>query len=318
VFEHTRAYDVVEEPPCVVKTERHDVRATFVVLATHLPFLDRGAFFAKCHPEREYVLGVALEQPVPKGMYISAEQPTRSVRQHPFDGGELLILGGDSHKTGQGDDTQKHYEALESFARERFAVCSLEYRWSTQDYMSVDQLPYIGTLRRASERLYVATGFNKWGMTLGTVAGVVISDRILGRENPSTELCDPHRVKPLASAKQFVKQNVNVARRFIGDRITQRGPVSMEELEPGDGRVTSVGHKQIAVSRDADGNLHALSARCTHMGCIVRWNQAETTWDCPCHGSRFAQDGAVVEGPAVTPLENRSVELYGTGTTTAG
>jgi glycine/D-amino acid oxidase-like deaminating enzyme/nitrite reductase/ring-hydroxylating ferredoxin subunit len=307
VFEQTRALDVDDGSPCVVKTDRHEVRAAYVVLATHLPFLDRGAFFAKCHPEREYVLGVALEQPAPRGMYISVEQPTRSVRQHPFDGGELLILGGNSHKTGQDDDTQRHYKALEEFAGERFAVRSIEYRWSTQDHMPVDQLPYIGKLRRRSDRLYVATGFKKWGMTSGTIAGVVISDQILGRDNPWSELFNPNRVKPLASASAFVKENVNVARRFVGDRITQRAPVSPDELAPGEGQVTSVGRKQIAVSRDSDGTLHAVSARCTHMGCIVNWNPAERTWDCPCHGSRFGTDGEVIEGPAVEALEGREL-----------
>jgi glycine/D-amino acid oxidase-like deaminating enzyme/nitrite reductase/ring-hydroxylating ferredoxin subunit len=309
VIERTRALDVDDGSPCVVKTERHDVRAAFVVLATHLPFLDQGAFFAKCHPEREYVLGVALDQPVPRGMYISVDQPTRSVRQHPFDGGELLILGGDSHKTGQNDDTERHYRALEDFARERFGVRSVEYRWSTQDQMSVDQVPYIGRLRRASERLYLATGFNKWGMTSGTLAGVVISDQILERDNPWTELFDPNRVKPLVSAKQFVKENVNVARRFVGDRITQRASVSVADIGPGEGAVISVGRKQIAVSRDTGGSVHAVSARCTHMGCIVNWNTAEATWDCPCHGSRFAHDGSVLEGPAVAALEDRSADL---------
>ncbi len=309
VFEQTRALDVEDGSPCVVKTERHDVRAAFVVLATHLPFLDQGAFFAKCHPEREYVLAAALKQPVPKGMYISVEQPTRSIRQHPFDGGELLILGGDSHKTGQDDDTEKHYTALEEFASERFAVRSIEYRWSTQDQMSVDHVPYIGKLRRTSDRLYVATGFNKWGMTSGTLAGVVITDQILGRDNPWIELFDPNRVKPLASAKEFIKENINVARRFVGDRITQRAPLSIEQLAPGEGQVASVGGKQVAVSRDAEGNVHAVSARCTHLGCIVNWNRAERTWDCPCHGSRFAQSGTVLEGPAVAALEDRSREL---------
>ena len=307
VYERTRALDVDDGSPCVVKTERHELRAAYVVLATHLPFLDRGAFFAKCHPEREYVLGVALEQPVPRGMYISVEQPTRSVRQHPFDGGELLILGGDSHKTGQDDETERHYAALEEFARDRFSVRSIEYRWSTQDHMSVDQVPYIGKLRRGSDRLYIATGFNKWGMTGGTLAGVVISDQILGRENPWSELFDPNRAKPLASAKEFVKENLNVARRFVGDRITQRGSVSVEELAPGEGRVASVRGRQIAVSRDSEGTLHAVSARCTHMGCIVNWNPAETTWDCPCHGSRFRGDGEVIEGPAVDPLEGLEI-----------
>ena len=301
VFERTRALDVEDSSPCVVKTNRHDIRTAYVVLATHLPFLDRGAFFAKCHPEREYVLGVALEQPVPKGMYISVEQPTRSVRQHPFDGGELLILSGDSHKTGQDDDTERHYAALEEFARERFAVRSVDYRWSTQDHMPVDQVPYIGKLRRGSDRLYVATGFKKWGMTSGTIAGVLISDQILGRENPWSDLFDPNRVKPLASAKEFVKENMNVARRFVADRVTKRGPASPEDLAPG--QVIGSRGKQIAVSRDGDGQVRAVSARCTHMGCIVNWNPAARTWDCPCHGSRFAPDGAVLEGPAVDDLQ---------------
>jgi glycine/D-amino acid oxidase-like deaminating enzyme/nitrite reductase/ring-hydroxylating ferredoxin subunit len=310
VFEQTRAIDVEDGSPCVVKTDRHDLRAAYVVLATHLPFLDRGAFFAKCHPEREYVLAVALEQPVPKGMYISAEQPTRSIRQHGFDGGELLILSGDSHKTGQDEDSERHYAALEQFARERLAVRSVQYRWSTQDHMTLDQVPYIGRLRRGSQRLYVATGFNKWGMTSATIAGVVISDQILGRENPWSELFDPNRVKPLASATRFVKENVNVARHFFADRITQRSPVSLEDLGPGEGVVTSAGVKQIAISRDSQGALHAVSARCTHMGCIVHWNAAEGTWDCPCHGSRFSVDGTVIEGPAVADLKGHDIARH--------
>ena len=307
VFEQTRAFDVEEGTTCVVKTDRRDVRAAYVVLATHLPFLDQGGVFAKCHPEREYVLAVALEEPVPRGMYISAEQPTRSIRQHPFDGGELLILSGESHKTGQEEDPESRYATLEQFARERFAVRSVDYRWSTQDHMTVDQVPYIGKLRRGSELLYTATGFNKWGMTGGTTAAIVICDGILGRENPWSELFDPNRVKPVASAKQFVKENLNVARRFVADRITQRSPVALEALEPGEGQVTTAGAKQIAVARDSDGVLHAVSARCTHMGCIVRWNSAETTWDCPCHGSRFAADGTVIEGPAVDDLERHDI-----------
>ncbi len=253
------------------------------------------------------MLAAALEEPVPKGMYITAEQPTRSIRQHPFDGGELLILSGDSHKTGQDDDSESHYRALEQYARERFAVRSIEYRWSTQDHMSVDQVPYIGKLRRGSQLLYTATGFNKWGMSNGTIAGVVISDQILGRENPWSELFDPNRVKPVPSAKQFVKENVNVARRFVADRITQRSAVSLDQLAPGEGQVTTAGVKQIAVARDSEGALHAVSARCTHLGCIVRWNPAEATWDCPCHGSRFAPDGTVIEGPAVEDLQPQQI-----------
>jgi Rieske Fe-S protein len=143
-------------------------------------------------------------------------------------------------------------------------------------------------------------------MTNGTVAGVVISDQILRRENPWTELFDPNRVTPLASAKEFVRENVNVAKRFVGDRITRRSSVSAEDVRPGEAQVASVNGQHVAVSRDDDGRLHAVSAHCTHMGCIVNWNTAERSWDCPCHGSRFTPDGTVLEGPAVTALEARS------------
>jgi Rieske Fe-S protein len=132
---------------------------------------------------------------------------------------------------------------------------------------------------------------------------------VLGRENPWTELFDPNRIKPRASATEFVKENVSVARHFFGDRISRRASVSIDQLGLGEGQVIGVGRKQLAVSRDSDGNLHALSARCTHMGCIVNWNAAEQTWDCPCHGSRFATDGAVLEGPAVAALESRPDNL---------
>jgi glycine/D-amino acid oxidase-like deaminating enzyme/nitrite reductase/ring-hydroxylating ferredoxin subunit len=306
VFQRTRALDVHDGSPCVVETDRHPLRAAFVVLATHLPFLDQGAFFAKCHPEREYVHAVALDGPAPRGMYLSVEQPTRSVRQHPGGNGELLIVGGESHKTGQDDDTERRYAALEEFTLQRFPARSIDFRWSTQDYLTVDRVPYIGKLRRTSERLYVATGFGKWGMTSGTIAGVVMSDQILGRENPWIELFDPNRVAPGASAKEFVRQNVNVAKRFVGDRLARRDSVAPDELQPGEGQITATDGRQIAVSRDEHGTLHAVSARCTHLGCIVSWNPAERTWDCPCHGSRFAPDGSVLDGPAVAPLEDRS------------
>lgn len=248
-------------------------------------------------------MAARLEQPAPRGMYVSAEQPTRSIRQQPAVDGDLVVLSGDSHKPGAHEDERAHYDALREFASERFAVRSFDYEWSTQGYLPVDQLPYIGKLRRRSERIFVATGFQKWGMTNGTAAGILISDQIQGRENPWSELFDPSRITPAASVKECVKENLFVASRFVGDRIRLRGSIDLEGLQPGDGRVVSAGRKQIAVSCDSQGQLHALSARCTHMGCIVNWNTAERSWDCACHGSRFAADGNVIQAPATRPLE---------------
>lgn len=312
VFERTRAVDVEEGSPCAVKTDRHDLSADRVVIATHLPFLDRGGFFAKCHPEREYVLALGLEEPAPQGVYISADQPTRSIRQHSGPEGELLILAGESHRTGQEPDTEARYEALTGFAQERFSVQSVAQRWSTQDYMSLDRVPFIGPLQARSERLFVATGFNKWGMTNGTLAGSLICDQLLGRENPWAGFFDPHRVKPLSSAKRFVKENANVAGALVGGHLARKPQALDAELGVGEGRIMSAAGSPIAVSRVRDGGVRAVSARCTHMGCVVKWNGAEQSWDCPCHGSRFACDGAVLDGPAVKPLSDRSDEVTAT------
>jgi glycine/D-amino acid oxidase-like deaminating enzyme/nitrite reductase/ring-hydroxylating ferredoxin subunit len=272
------------------------VTAEHVVVATHLPFLDRGLYFARCHPERSYVVAGRASRP-PAGMYLSTEQPAHSIRAH----GEWLLVGGESHKTGQAD-AAKRYERLAAWARERFGL-EPELRWATQDQMPVDGVPYIGRHDPLSSRVWTATGFRKWGLAMGAAAAELLAAQIAGREHPWTSLFDPQRLRPRAGAASFVKENANVALRFFGDRVVKRAGI--EEIAPGEGRIVGAGLGQRAVYRDDDGMLHELSARCTHLGCIVNWNSAERTWDCPCHGSRFAATGEVVEGPAVRPLTGR-------------
>ncbi len=236
------------------------VNAGHVVVASHLSFLDRGLYFARCHPERSYVVAGKASDP-PAGMYLSTESPTHSIRAH----GDWLLVGGESHKTGQADEAER-YDRLTAWARERFGL-EPELRWATQDQMPVDNVPYVGRHDPFSSGVWVATGFKKWGLAMGTAAAELLAAQIAGREHPWTELFDPNRLRPLASAPTFVKENANVALRFAGDRVTKRG-----------------------------------NPRCTHMGCLLNWNAAEDTWDCPCHGSRFAASGEVIEGPATRPL----------------
>ena len=241
------------------------VRAEHVVVATHLSLLDRGLYFARCHPERSYVVAGRVSEP-PGGMYLSTESPAHSIRAH----GDWLLVGGESHKTGQADAAER-YARLEAWARERFGL-EPELRWATQDQMPVDGVPYVGRHDPVSSGLWVATGFRKWGLAMGTAAAELLAAQIAGREHAWTELFDPNRLRPLASAPAFVKENANVAMRFAGDRVSKRG-----------------------------------NPRCTHLGCLLDWNDAEATWDCPCHGSRFAASGEVIEGPAVRPLDRRGV-----------
>jgi glycine/D-amino acid oxidase-like deaminating enzyme/nitrite reductase/ring-hydroxylating ferredoxin subunit len=303
IFEATRAVSLSEGRPCRVET---DVGATLtaeqVVVATHLPFLDRGLFFARCHPERSYVVAAPIDGG-PEAMYLSTESPAHSIRVHSFGNGrQMLLVGGESHKAGRGNAVER-YERLIAYLRERFGMEGAACHWATQDLMPVDGIPYVGALHPGARRVYVATGFRKWGLAMGTAAATLLGDLLAGRESPWAKLLDPNRMRLRASAGSLLKENANIGVHFFADRLRPATPGGY--LEPGQGRV--VGHPlgQRAVSRDREGTLHSVSARCTHLGCIVNWNAAESTWDCPCHGSRFAPDGVVIEGPAVNALPAR-------------
>jgi glycine/D-amino acid oxidase-like deaminating enzyme/nitrite reductase/ring-hydroxylating ferredoxin subunit len=303
IHEGTRAAAVSAGSPCRVTTEGgRTVTAGSVVVATHLPFLDRGAFFARCHPERSYVVAGPHEGAVATdGMYLSTESPAHSIRVHDLDGQAWLLVGGESHKTGHGDAAER-YRRLERWARERLAMEPV-LRWATQDQMPADGVPFIGRVDPVSRNVFVATGFRKWGLAMGAAAGELLAALVDGAEHPWAALFDTSRLRARAGAASFVKENLDVALRFVGDRVLKRADV--DSIEPGEGRVVGAGLGQRAVHRDEEGTLHALSARCTHLGCIVNWNSGERTWDCPCHGSRFGPRGEVIAGPAVSPLGPR-------------
>ena len=303
VFERSRVVSIDQGDPSELEVESGaTVRAGHVVVATHLPILDRGLYFARAHPERSYALLAKLRDAVPQGMYLSDESPAHSLRSVPTPDGELLLVGGESHKTGQSDAAER-YRELEEWAREHFDVASVEHRWATQDLLANDKLPFIGRLWPFSSRVLTATGMRKWGLAMGTSAAAMLADRISDRDNPWAKVFDPMRAHPVAGGPSFVKENANVGWHFFRDRVA--GRESADELEPGEGAVVGSGLAQRAAYRGDDGELHELSARCTHLGCIVKFNSAERTWDCPCHGSRFALDGEVIEGPAVRGLERR-------------
>ena len=307
VLESTLAADVRSGSPCVVETAGGRIRAGHVIIGTQLPFLDRGLFFAKAHPTTSYAIAAAVdESSAPRGMYISVDQPTRSVRSTAGEEGRrIVIVGGEGHKPGAEPDTRRCYERLETFLADRFGATA-EYRWSTHDYASLDKLPYIGRLRRGDDRILVATGFAKWGMTKGSLGASMLTDAILGRQNEYEDLYDANRFDPRRAGVTFAKENASVAARFFRDRARRRpGEVEVARLAPGEGVVVRIGGKHYAVSRKDDGELVTLSGRCTHLGCIVGWNTADRAWECPCHGSRFAADGTIVQGPATKDLPSR-------------
>jgi glycine/D-amino acid oxidase-like deaminating enzyme/nitrite reductase/ring-hydroxylating ferredoxin subunit len=308
VFENSLVTHVKHGDVCEVETERGVLRAQDVIVATHLPFLDRGLFFTKAYPHRSYAVAAPIgDAPDPEGMYINAGTPTRSIRTLR-DGDQVFIqVGGNGHKTGDEDDTPARYDELEAYLREHWpGAGEVRYRWSTQDYMAHDKVPYVGRLQRRSEHLFVATGYSKWGMTNGTVAAMILSDRILGRENAWAELFDSKRLRP-ARTTSFLKENLSAGVHFFADRLSRAGRDSAESLQPGEGALIRVRGRKTAVYRDEQGAVHALSPVCRHLYCLVDWNPAERTWDCPCHGSRYAADGTAIQGPTTKDLKRREL-----------
>jgi len=303
IFERSRVTEITGNGPFALCVGDASLHAQAVVVATHYPIVEQGFFVTRIHPRRSYVVAAPLRSATPVGMFITAGPPTRSVRTAPLEGGRRLILvGGEGHHVGRRDEDSEPYATLERFMEEHFDVDDGRYRWSTQDNFSVDGLPYLGRLGDAGN-LYVATGFGGWGMSNGTLAALIICDALQGKDNAWAELYDPDRRSLVSGAKRFVTENVAITPHQLEGTLVAGSAASIDDIAAGKGAIIHSDGKEYAVSRAADGRLSVVSARCTHMGCTVTWNEEESSWDCPCHGSRFAPDGRVLHGPALHPLQ---------------
>ena len=298
VFENSRAVDW--EPTRVV-TDQGSVSARHVVMATHLPLGQIGAYYAQAYPQAEPVIAARIGR-VPDGMYINVEQPSHSIRTHIGEGGVTYgIVAGTSFKPGHTDEERKHFQDIERWLAERFDAGPVEYRWVNEDYKPMDGAPFIGWSSSMGDGYLVATGFDAWGISNGTVAGIVLADLAAGEHNRWLEVFDATRVKPIAGAPTAVKENAHVVKHLVSGYLARRRN-SADELAPGEAAILKIDGKNMAVFKDEQGHVHAVSAVCTHMGCIVGWNETDRTWDCPCHGSRFELGGEVIHGPATKPL----------------
>jgi glycine/D-amino acid oxidase-like deaminating enzyme/nitrite reductase/ring-hydroxylating ferredoxin subunit len=313
IFERTRAVSLDEGSPCRVVTEHGaTVSARDVVVATHYPVFDRALLFARLRPRRELVVaGPIAADRDPGGAYLTPEDNVRSVRTAPFRAGQrLLIVTGEHFPPGSGHVTER-WDRLLAWTRERFPGVEITHRWATQDNGTTDSLPFVGPLYPGARHVHVATGFGGWGMSTGIMAGHLLASSIAGKQLPWAGLYDPRRLHPVREAGPMLRLQATVGRHFVGDRVRGPGADSISDIEPGTGAVVRLGAKRCAVYRDDAGGLHAVSARCTHLGCIVHFNDAERAWECPCHGSRFAPDGSVIQGPANKPLAAIEVEEPG-------
>lgn len=299
---HGRMSEVRDGEPCVVRTaEGRSVRARDVVVATNTPSIDRVAMHTKQAPYRTYVVAFDVApDAVPLGLYWDTLDPYHYVRRLATPEGELLLVGGEDHKTGQGGgEENERFLRLETWARRHLPVGPARHRWSGQVLEPVDGIPYIGR-NPGDGHVWVVTGDSGNGMTSGTIAAMVIPALIAGEGSKYEELFDPAR-KTLRALPEWLRENANVVAQY-SDHVNAADARSLDEVPAGEGRIVRVGGLPVAAHRREDGTLLVRSAVCTHLGCIVRWNRAEASWDCPCHGSRFAPDGTVLNGPAPAPL----------------
>lgn len=306
IAEGSRVRGVTPGDPCTVNLDEYAVTADRVVLATGIPILDRGLSFAKLKPLRSYITAFRLPDghKIPQGMYLSLDTPTRSTRTATVNGETLLLVGGSGHVVGREHSAQAHIDELVSWTTEHFTGADPLYFWSAQDYQSIDRLPFVGQLPRSEGKVYLATGFNKWGMTNAVASALSLSSEILGGHMEWAETLH-NRGTSTQDIGQAILTNVEVAKHLAtGWSEAELTPLPDTVPAMGEGVVGREDGRPVAVSHTASG-VCALSAICTHLGGIVSWNDAEQSWDCPLHGSRFGADGTLLEGPAVdnlTPL----------------
>lgn len=306
VYENTRVRNVRGTRHCrSIQTERGDITGEVVVIATGTPILDRGGFFARLEPQRSYAAAFAVPGDIPRGMYLSVDEPSRSLRYVPLHQGELLLVGGNGHPVGRASSPARNVDALITWTERMFPGAELKYSWSAQDYRPVNELPYVGQLVPGDSSILIATGYAKWGLTNAVAAALVLTADVTGPRKDWSSIYTTWDWNQIAGLPKAALVNGEVAVELINGWIRPligRFGNSDDAVAEGEARVV---WDKIPPSAHCtvDGVRHQVSAVCPHLGGILRWNDSERSWDCPLHGSRFAADGALLEGPATSGLE---------------
>lgn len=308
IYEHTKVFKVEEGETCKLETSGGLVTASQVIMATHTP---KGVYAVHSFlgSYRECAVAVRLKgsYPPPGTFWYMLEKEQYSMRTYETPAGPVLMVLGETYKVGHQASNEENFQRPESFLRQHFPVASVAFQWAAQLYRPADGLPYIG-LSAKNDKTYIATGFAADGLTYGTLAAMIISDEILGIPNSWSKTYAASRTTPLASAGKFIKENVDGLGQYLKDIPGNVEVKDVGQIRAGEGKIIQANGEKIAAFRDEQDQLHLCSAVCTHMDCIVSFNEAERSWDCPCHGSRFTVEGEVIEGPAIYNLPKRNLK----------
>ena len=307
VYENTTAVDIEEErnDSYVISTKDNlEISCDKVVVATGYPFFDKsGKYFSKLSAYRSYLVAFPIERRKEEDvMLITNSDPLHSMRFACEGDTKYLLVGGGGHKVAHDESSLASYDDIITFGKKYFPVENPTFRWASQDYVSIDHVPYIGQISRSYENVFVATGFKKWGMSNGSFAGILISDLIEGNDSVYSEVFKPNRKEITKNMSSFIKSNYDVAKQMIKGKVFQKKD-DLKDISNDIGGIIKYKGKKVGAYRDSSGELFLTDNTCTHMGCDLEYNDAERSFDCPCHGSRFNYDGTVIEGPAIKNLK---------------
>lgn len=292
----------------IVSTNKHIIKSKFVIIATHYPFINfPGLYFTKMYQSTSYLIAVDTKKSLFKGMYINPSTPTFSFRTAKYNGKELLLIGGGDHKTGQPSCYKDTYGILEKEAKKFYPDCEVLYHWNTRDCISLDKIPYIGSYSTFMPNVFVGTGFKKWGMTLSNIAANIIVDNINGKTNQYESIFKSSRLKPIKNRNELKNVLVQSTNSLIIDKF-KIANMSFDEIKNNSGSIIEINKEKIGIYKDSNGKIFAVKPICTHLGCLLSWNDIDKTWDCPCHGSRFDYKGKNLYDPAFKDLEQYSLE----------
>lgn len=285
-------------------TDKHFIKSKYIVIASHFPFKDfPGFYFSKMYQSTSYVLGIDTKSDLFDGMYISSDKPTFSYRTAKYKDKKILIMAGGDHKTGYApDNNQTGYNILEQEAKKYYPNCEILYKWNTRDCITIDKVPYIGDFSNLMPNMFVATGFNKWGITSSNVAANIIRDKILGIKNEYSKIYEATRFSPIKNAHEMKNITSQVLKSFVTNRIKIKEK-NLSAIKNDNGGIIKVNGASIGIYKDINGKVFAVNPTCTHLGCLLTWNNLDKTWDCPCHGSRFDYTGKNLYDPAFKDLE---------------
>lgn len=308
IYTNTTVYDIEKiSDNFITHTKNNTVKSKYVIIASHYPFINApGYYFLKMYQSTSYVIGVDVGDKAFDGMYINTQSPIFSYRSAIYKNKKILLVGGADHKTGSKIDLSNAYSILENEVKKFFPKANVLYRWNTEDCITLDKIPYIGEFSNLMPNMYIGTGFNKWGMTSSNVAANIVTNNILGKPNTYEDVFKSTRFHPIKNYEEvgnILKETTNslILNKF---KVTEK---DLKSIKNDSGVVLEIDNQKVGIYKDTNGNIFAVNPICTHLGCLLSWNNIDKTWDCPCHGSRFDYKGHNIYDPAIDDLDTFDV-----------